>query len=1088
MRYGRVPKRQQRDKSLSSRTTAGPNSSEMSSSALVVPQTILSQTTTILNNTIPNGNLVKPGIQNNNNNNHLLNLQIHQQTGANVDSTTNPASVVGNTSNTATTVAYTSSVGNLPFNNTNQRRLGGGGSVGGHIQDSTVNTQHETVIDIRGDSYHNTSTHHNNNKRLITNGNNGLDVNARQQQQQPSHNNNSNAHQQHLINTQHNQHQGYAQAQTNHVGIGDTHTMNNNNNNNQVNQSIVVNPMPLSTVTVSGINTINCNSQSNLVMTSNSWQLNSNATNATHQQRIINSNQINGEDECQYQSINRKHQQHYTVADNPVNNANYLQVGRALPAASVTQRNSSSHIQSHTYGGMSQQHLDKTINQQVMDHQHYNNMEGNIDRAQTSFNHDRQGPMEYPKQANANNKYLNNNDNITTTRCLPIKQDPRLMNQTIYENGQMQQYYNQQNVNNHNTAPPLEQPYRGPYIDTPSDHENRDYHMNLEQNRSASTDPYLMNPTHPNLIVKNHDGGMATKATHYQTFKTGQNFSGISTSYVDGSNNGSHSINGSQISTQHSGYIQTTNLPATQSSQFDHFNNVVLAPQPAKSVETYHDHQIVSQSNMNPAKSTTRAYVHQNRVNVDRRSSPAVSSTTSPTASDPIYNNSSSRETSYYTNHDATSSPYGPQAHQPQLDITDNSEDQSYQKNHQRSSNALYSDETHSIRRQQTANDNHMTKSQMNTNHSSNQPTEEAIRQEIKHSNVQNQTDVAVDDAKANNNLSIKLEKPSFNNELDDVDFIDSLADYQLDELVDHNQTEEIGIIKQELVEKIVKSSPTRLDEESEGSSDGSLELDKETKVRELIQKVASAHRDNCSFLRNKVADIVRKQALNAHGPHYRFPFRGHHQRATTSPSSSILNGSAGSCASSVSSDSSSSGGSPLNNHQYITTSPSLSPSLSNNTGCNNPANADNNTSISYSNNIVGRHNLERIATDSVEEQKILLWQQFAILITPSIQQVVEFAKQVPGFLSLIQQDQLQLIKSSFFEIWMVTISRMFNTTDNTLTFSDGTYIDRHQMDLMFDESFSSLALKFSMSFNQLCFDDTEIGLVSAIILLRPRK
>lgn len=88
---------------------------------------------------------------------------------------------------------------------------------------------------------------------------------------------------------------------------------------------------------------------------------------------------------------------------------------------------------------------------------------------------------------------------------------------------------------------------------------------------------------------------------------------------------------------------------------------------------------------------------------------------------------------------------------------------------------------------------------------------------------------------------------------------------------------------------------------------------------------------------------------------------------------------------------------------------------------------------------------------DSLEQQKIVMWQNFAVLVTPSIQRVVEFAKRIPGFLELTQDDQLIMIKLGFFEIWLVHISRMINALDSTLTFSDGSYITRQQMELMFD-------------------------------------
>lgn len=65
------------------------------------------------------------------------------------------------------------------------------------------------------------------------------------------------------------------------------------------------------------------------------------------------------------------------------------------------------------------------------------------------------------------------------------------------------------------------------------------------------------------------------------------------------------------------------------------------------------------------------------------------------------------------------------------------------------------------------------------------------------------------------------------------------------------------------------------------------------------------------------------------------------------------------------------------------------------------------------------------------------------------MQRVVEFAKRVPGFCDLSQDDQLILIKVGFFEVWLSHISKM--TTDSSMTFEDGTYITRQQMELMYE-------------------------------------
>ncbi|XP_074600305.1 ecdysone-induced protein 78C [Brevipalpus obovatus] len=128
------------------------------------------------------------------------------------------------------------------------------------------------------------------------------------------------------------------------------------------------------------------------------------------------------------------------------------------------------------------------------------------------------------------------------------------------------------------------------------------------------------------------------------------------------------------------------------------------------------------------------------------------------------------------------------------------------------------------------------------------------------------------------------------------------------------------------------------------------------------------------------------------------------------------------------------------------------------------------------------------ITADSLEQQKIVMWQHFAVFITPSISRVVEFAKRIPGFLDLSQDDQLILIKVGFFEIWLVHVSRMVNSLENTLTFSDGNYITRQQMELMFDYDFVSSLFNFTLSFNNLQMNDTEMGIFAAVILVQAER
>lgn len=83
--------------------------------------------------------------------------------------------------------------------------------------------------------------------------------------------------------------------------------------------------------------------------------------------------------------------------------------------------------------------------------------------------------------------------------------------------------------------------------------------------------------------------------------------------------------------------------------------------------------------------------------------------------------------------------------------------------------------------------------------------------------------------------------------------------------------------------------------------------------------------------------------------------------------------------------------------------------------------------------------------------------------MTPLVQRVVEFAKRVPGFCDFTQDDQLILIKLGFFEVWLNYIAK--TTTDLTLTFDDGTFLTRQQLEIMYDVSFNpSLSILLELS------------------------
>ena len=72
------------------------------------------------------------------------------------------------------------------------------------------------------------------------------------------------------------------------------------------------------------------------------------------------------------------------------------------------------------------------------------------------------------------------------------------------------------------------------------------------------------------------------------------------------------------------------------------------------------------------------------------------------------------------------------------------------------------------------------------------------------------------------------------------------------------------------------------------------------------------------------------------------------------------------------------------------------------------------------------------------------------------------------GFSDLSQDDQLILIKTGFFEIWLTRMARMFNRNDNVLLFEDGSLIAREELDIVYNVSKEVLDMVYNVSEEEL--------------------
>lgn len=52
------------------------------------------------------------------------------------------------------------------------------------------------------------------------------------------------------------------------------------------------------------------------------------------------------------------------------------------------------------------------------------------------------------------------------------------------------------------------------------------------------------------------------------------------------------------------------------------------------------------------------------------------------------------------------------------------------------------------------------------------------------------------------------------------------------------------------------------------------------------------------------------------------------------------------------------------------------------------------------------------------------IWEEFSLSFTPAVQEVVDFAKRIPGFRNLPENDQVGLLKAGTFEVRKQNLTR----------------------------------------------------------------
>lgn len=118
------------------------------------------------------------------------------------------------------------------------------------------------------------------------------------------------------------------------------------------------------------------------------------------------------------------------------------------------------------------------------------------------------------------------------------------------------------------------------------------------------------------------------------------------------------------------------------------------------------------------------------------------------------------------------------------------------------------------------------------------------------------------------------------------------------------------------------------------------------------------------------------------------------------------------------------------------------------------------------------------------------MWLDCADKLTGMIQNIIEFAKLIPGFMKLSQDDQILLLKSGSFELAIVRMSRLIDVQRDQVLYGDVVLPIREAIHARDPRDVSLVASIFeaAKSIARLKLTETELALYQSLVLLWPER
>lgn len=117
------------------------------------------------------------------------------------------------------------------------------------------------------------------------------------------------------------------------------------------------------------------------------------------------------------------------------------------------------------------------------------------------------------------------------------------------------------------------------------------------------------------------------------------------------------------------------------------------------------------------------------------------------------------------------------------------------------------------------------------------------------------------------------------------------------------------------------------------------------------------------------------------------------------------------------------------------------------------------------------------------------LWGDVAEKLTMAVQQIIEFAKMIPGFMDLSQDDQIMLLKAGSFELALLRCTQVYNSQNDSVVFGDK-YVPLGALSAFNDEEKQLQNQIFDLvkTIQAIGLTEGEIALFSATLLVRPDR